>query len=418
MTTARPRSRGAPDSPAAPPPWTEGLELTDEQRTAQAGFADFARREILPHADRWDREEHLPGEVVRALADEGHLGAWAPREHGGAGLDPVTFGLLNEALGHACSSVRSLLTVHSMVIRAVTRWGGSRLRSRWLPALASGTAVGAFALTEPEAGSDVASLRTAAEKTADGYRLTGGKRWITFGQAADVFVVFARCDDGPAAFLVERDAPGCTVEPVTGMLGTRAAMTAHLHFDGCAVPAEALVGRAGFGLNAVAADALETGRYSVAWGSAGLARACVEASARHAAAREQFGRPLAQHELVQRLITEMAVNTSAARLLCLRAGRLLHSADPQAVEAVWSAKYFAARSAFRAAADAVQVHGARGCGPDAPVQRLLRDAKIMEIIEGTTEIQQTVIAQSVVRELDGPAGLSAPAQNRGVHSGG
>ncbi|MGW5019747.1 acyl-CoA dehydrogenase family protein [Streptomyces cacaoi] len=415
MTAPGPPGTRNGSGPAAPAPWTEGLELTGEQRAAQAGFAEFAARVVAPYADRWDREERLPGEVVRALADSGHLGAVVPADQGGSGLDAVTFGLLNEALGHACSSVRSLLTVHSMVARAVLRWGSRALRDRWLPALARGTAVGAFALTEPEAGSDVAGLRATAEETSGGYRLTGGKRWITCGQFADVFLVFARCPGGPAAFLVERDTPGCTVEPVTGMLGTRAAMTGHVDLDGCEVPAEALVGRVGFGLNAVAADALETGRYSVAWGSAGLGRACVEAAARHAATRCQFDRPLAQHQLVQRLLTEMAVGTGAARLMCLRAGRLLGSRDPQAVEAVWAAKYAAARSAFRAAADAVQVHGAHGCGPDSPVQRLLRDAKVMEIIEGTTEIQQTVIAQSVVRELAGPAKGPVPSENRGAH---
>lgn len=408
MTAPGPQPEEDPARPDGAPPWTDGLELSDAQRLAQTGFAEFARTRILPHADRWDRDERLPPEVVGALADSGHLGALIPPEQGGSGWEPVMFGLLNEALGHACSSVRSVLTVHSMVSRAVARWGSPRQRARWLPALAGGTAVGAFALTEPEAGSDVAALRTTAEETADGYRLTGSKRWITYGQAADVFLVFARCTGGPAAFLVERDAPGSTVEPVTGMLGTRAALTAQLRLEGCPVPSEALVGRAGFGLSAVAADALEIGRYSVAWGCAGLGRACVEAAARHAAVRHQFGQPLARHQLVQRLITEMDVNTGAARLLCLRAGRLLDRRAPQAVEAVWAAKYFAARSAFRAAADAVQVHGAQGCGPGSRVQRLLRDAKVMEIIEGTTEIQQTVIAEAVVREQAGPLAAQPP----------
>lgn len=376
--------------------WAAEYGLTDEQAKHQQQFAEFTEQFVRPYADRWDAAEDLPGDVVRALAERGWLGAQAAARHGGAGHDAVTLGLLTEALGYGCSSVRSLLTVHGMAVQAVTRWGSRALRERWLPELGSGRVVGAFALTEPGAGSDAASLQATAQEVPGGYRLTGTKRWITFGRIAGVYLLFARTGAGVTAFLVERESAGLQVEPVGGLLGTRAAMTAELHLDGCFVPAQNLVGRAGFGLSAVAAAALEWGRYSVAWGSAGVARACVDASAAYAVSRTQYGQPIGEHQLVQRMLTEMAVGAHTARLACLHAGRLMDGRAPQAVPAVWSAKYLAARAAFRAAADAVQVHGANGCGAGSPVQRFLRDAKVMEIIEGTTEIQQTIIARSVL----------------------
>ena len=387
--------RPAADAPAGAE-WTEPHGLCAEHLKAQARFAEFTRAHILPYADRWDREERLAPDVAGLLAEPGYLGSLVPSGYGGADLDAVEFGLLHEAVGYGCSSARSLLTVHSMVCQAIARWGGPQLRERWLPELAAGRGVAAFALTEPESGSDVASLAMAAEPAGGGYRLTGRKRWITCGQIASAFLVFARSPRGHAAFVVERDRPGLTVEPVRGLLGTRAAMTADLRFDGCVVPGDAMVGRPGFGLSAVAAGALEWGRYSVAWGCAGLSRACLDASARYAVRRRQFGKPIGEHQLVQGLVADMAVEARAARLLCIDAGRLIGTGDPQAVEATWTAKYFAAGAAFRAAAAAVQIHGANGCADGYPVQRYLRDAKIMEIIEGTAQIQQTFIADSTL----------------------
>ncbi|MEK8173924.1 acyl-CoA dehydrogenase family protein [Streptomyces sp. M19] len=278
----------------------------------------------------------------------------------------MTFGLLNEETGRACSSVRSLVTVHSMAARAVARWGTHAQREHWLPRLATGAAVGAFAMTEPGAGSDVQALETTARRTGDGFVLDGEKRWITFGQRADVYLLFARLADRPAAFLVERDAPGLAVRPVENILGTRASMLAELSLTGCAIPAEAALGRPGFGLAAVAADALELGRYSVAWGAVGLGQACLDASLDYADRRRQFGAKLREHQLVRRMLADMATGTSAARLLCQQAGWLREAAGPKGVHATWLAKYAATTTAFRSAADAVQIHGAHGCGGEYP----------------------------------------------------
>ncbi|PZG47438.1 acyl-CoA dehydrogenase [Spongiactinospora gelatinilytica] len=376
--------------------------LTDVQNKILQSHRRFAEDEIAPHANAWDREGRVPREVVAAMGAAGHLGALIPAEYGGTELDMTEFGLLNEAIGFGCSSVRSVLTVHSMVSQAVTRWGNPEQRRAWLPGLATGEQVGAFALSEAEAGSDVAQITTVAENDGDGYLLSGTKRWITYGQGADVFLVFARHNGRHSAFVAGRDTPGLTVVPIDGMLGTRASMLAEVRFDNCRVPRSALLGRPGFGLAPIAAAALDVGRYSVAWGSVGLAQSCLELSLGHARERRAFGGPVFDHQLVQRLITDMATGVSAARLLCLQAGELVQGGAPTAVAAVWMAKYFASTSAFRAASDTVQIHGAYGCDPDGSPQRLFRDAKVMEIIEGSTQIQQTMIARLVPYEEKRP----------------
>ncbi|MFJ8005320.1 acyl-CoA dehydrogenase family protein [Streptomyces fagopyri] len=385
------------------------VQLSRAQTEARETYESFAHDHIAPFANDWDLKGELPEDFLAAFAEDGHLGAIVPAAYGGGEVDPITFGLLNEETGRACSSVRSLVTVHSMVAHAVTRWGSERQRARWLPRLATGGSVGAFALTEPGAGSDVQGLAATARRTDDGFVLNGEKRWITFGRRADVYLLFARLEGRPTAFLVERRNPGLDVRPVEGVLGTRASMLADLSLTDCRVPADAVLGRPGFGLAAVAADALELGRYSVAWGCVGLSQACLDASLDYAEQRQQFGARLRDHQLVQRMLADMATGTSASRLLCQQAGWLRAAGDQQGVHATWLAKYFATTTAFRAASDAVQIHGARGCGGDYPVQRYLRDAKVMEIIEGSTELQQTTIAGSAYQNHAASSSFTAPA---------
>jgi glutaryl-CoA dehydrogenase (non-decarboxylating) len=369
------------------------LELSAEQRQARAGFRAFTAAEIAPHAGRWDREEAIPLELIRRLRERGYLGSNVSPDHGGLGRDMITYGLLTEEIAKGCSSVRSLLTVHDMVAHAVQRWGSREQKERWLPRLARGEILGALALSEPHAGSDAKSIETTAtENAGDGWVLDGRKKWTTFGQIADLFLIFAQAgDEKPAAFLVERETPGLTVRPLQGILGTRASMLAEIELRGCRVAQESLVGRIGFGISHVAAAALEHGRYSVAWGSVGIAQACLDACRSYAAERRQFGVPLADHQLIRRLLADMIVDVRAARLLCLRAGWLRDAADPGAFMETMAAKYFASRVAVRAANDAVQLHGANGCSDDYPVGRYLRDAKVMEIIEGSTQIQQITL---------------------------
>ncbi|MDF5753560.1 acyl-CoA dehydrogenase family protein [Spongiactinospora sp. TRM90649] len=369
--------------------------LTDVQDKLLREYRRFVQSEIEPHVNVWDQEGRVPREVITSMADQGFMGALIPAEYGGSKLNMIEFGLLNEAIGYGCSSIRSVLTVHSMVSQAVTRWGTQEQRAAWLPRLARGEWIGAFALSEAGAGSDVAQIGTVATADGDDYVLDGVKRWITYGQGADVFLVFARSKGRYSAFVVERDTPGLTVSPIDGMLGTRASMIAELRFENCRVPRSALLGRAGFGLAPVASAALDIGRYSVGWGSIGLAQSCLELSLGHARERRAFGVPILDHQLVQRLVTDMATGVSAARLLGLQAGELVQAGDSKAVAAVWMAKYFASTTAMRSASDTVQIFGAHGCDPAGSPQRLFRDAKVMEIIEGSTQIQQTMIARLI-----------------------
>ncbi|HEU5382587.1 MAG TPA: acyl-CoA dehydrogenase family protein [Ktedonobacteraceae bacterium] len=368
--------------------------LTEQQKSAQASFRAFARAEIVPYADQFDQEERTPRALIEKMAQQGFLGAIVSEEWGGGSMDMVTLGILHEEIGYGCSSLRSLLTVHSMVSYAIQKWGSKQLKARWLPLLASGERIGAFALSEPNVGSDAKSVETTASPRGDRYILQGRKKWITYGQIADVFLVFAQVDGKISAFLVERDTPGFSTTPIHGMLGTKASMLAELHFQDCSVPKENLVGGIGFGLASIATSALDIGRYSVACGSVGITQACLDASLAFTSTRKQYGVLLKEHQLIRQMITEMITSVKAARLLCNHAGYLKDIGDPTTLMETFIAKYFASTTAVKAANDAVQIHGALGCSSEYPVQRYLRDAKIMEVIEGSTQIQQINIAMS------------------------
>ncbi|PSB49520.1 acyl-CoA dehydrogenase [Cyanosarcina cf. burmensis CCALA 770] len=368
------------------------LDLTPQQQKAQAEFKAFTDRAIVPFADRADREEKTPPESIAQLARHGYLGATIPPEYGGCGMDTIAYGLLSETIGRGCASLRSLLTVHTMVAQALLKWGSTAQKNQWLPKLATGEAIAAFGLTEPNVGSDAQRIETTATLEGNAYILNGSKKWITYGQIADVFSIFAQCDGKPTAFLVEKNAPGLSIEPIFGMLGARASMLAELRFDRCRIPRENLVGKVGFGLSCVASAALDYGRYSVAWGCVGIAQACLEACLHYTSVRQQFGTYLKEHPLIRQLISDMITQTKAARLLCYQAGYLRQIGDPKSIAETSIAKYFASTTAMKAASDAVQIHGANGCSPAFSVERYWRDAKIMEIIEGSTQIQQLTIA--------------------------
>jgi glutaryl-CoA dehydrogenase (non-decarboxylating) len=367
------------------------LELTVAQRAARDEFRDFVAAEILPHADRWDREAAISRQVIDALRARDYLGSNVAGKFGGVGRDMITYGLLTEEVARGCSSVRSLLTVNDMVAHAIQRWGSAEQRQRFLPALARGRMLAALALSEPNAGSDAGSVETTAVDSSGGWVLNGHKKWTTFGQIAGLFLVLAQFEGQPTAFLVEREAAGLTVRPLQGVWGTRASQLAELTFEECCIPRGNLIGRIGFGLSHVVGAALDHGRYSVAWGAVGIGQASLDACRRYTAERRQFGVPLADHQLIRRLLTDMIVNVRAARLLCLRAGWLRDQRDPGAQMETMAAKYFASTTAVRAANDAVQIHGANGMSDEFPVGRYLRDAKVTEIIEGSTQIQQIAL---------------------------
>jgi glutaryl-CoA dehydrogenase (non-decarboxylating) len=370
------------------------IELSAQQKNAKAEFRAFVNEEIFPNAGEWDKKEFTPPELIKKVAERGFLGAILPEEFGGKGMDMITYGILNEEIGRGCSSIRSLLTVHNMVAHALCKWGNKSQKEYWLPKLASGEIIAAFALSEPNVGSDAKSVETTAKLTGDSYILNGHKKWITYGQIANVFLVFAKCEDKPTAFLVEKNSPGFSVKPMSGILGTRASMVAELQFDNCHVPLENLVGKLGFGFSYIASSALDYGRYSVASGCVGIAQACLEACIKYTNERKQFGVYLKEHQLIRQKITQMIANVKAARLLCYQAGYLKDINDPNSIIETSIAKYFASTVATKVANDAVQLHGGNGCSSEYPVERYLRDSKIMEIIEGSTQIQEITIAES------------------------
>lgn len=373
------------------------IEFTPEQLKYKEEFRIFVNTVIIPDADRNDRDEQMCSGMYKKMSEKGYMGSMIPSRYGGLEMDMITLGLLNEEFGRGCSSARSLLTVHGMVALAINKWCAQEQKDYWLSKMASGEVIGAFGLTEPNVGSDAKSVETTAVLDGDYYILNGRKKWITMGQIADLFLIFARCEDKPTAFLVERKSPGFSTKPIKGLMGARASMIAEVIMENCRIPKENIIGAVGTGLSHVAMSSLDYGRYTVACGCVGLAQACLVESLRYARKRRQFGQALRKNQLIQKIITEMVVNIEAARLLCLNAGYLKEIGDPESIMAIWNAKYFASKMAVQVASDAVQIHGANGCCRDYPVERYYRDAKINEIIEGTTQMHEVMIATNAFR---------------------
>ncbi len=375
------------------------FEFTDEQRLIQETARDFTDREIIPVARENDRNEHFDTDLVKKLGDMGYLGPIVAEEYGGRGLDYRTYALIVEEIGRGDSSARTVVSVQtSLVCSSIQRWGSEEQKHEWLPRLCSGEILGCFGLTEPDTGSDAANLKTRAEKTADGWRITGSKQWISMGNYAKVALVFAQTDPemkhrGLAAFLVPTDSPGYSSTSVHGKLGLRASDTAELSFDGIEVGDEALMGDVGDGFK-VAMSALDSGRYSVAAGCVGICQGCVDASVAYSKEREQFGRPIAAFQLVQEMIADMTVDTHAARALVWRAGWLKDSERPSTTETS-VAKLFSTEAAVRNANLAIQVHGGSGYVDDYPVERYLRDARVTTLYEGTSQIQKLIIGRAM-----------------------
>lgn len=375
------------------------IALNDRQLNAKAEFDAFAEREVMPLAQRHDQEERIAPEVIRKVAQAGYLGALVPREYGGTELDMVTVGILNESIGRACAAVRSLLTVHGMATLGISRWGSDEQKERWLPSLAAGEAIGAFALTEPRAGSDAQGITATAELHGDHYVLNGTKKWTTMGQIADLFILFAKCEGQHTAFLVERSSPGFSAKPITGMMGARGSMLAELTLENCRVPAANVLGQVGTGWSHVGLTCLDYGRYSIAFGCVGLGQACLDSSLSYANSRRQFGKLLGTNQLIQKMLTEMVVQVQAARLLCYEAGYFKDIADPDSIMKTWIAKYFASTMLTKVAADAVQIHGANGCHNGHPVERYFRESKVNEIVEGTSQMHEVLIANHALRSI-------------------
>ncbi|TDF41783.1 acyl-CoA dehydrogenase [Alteromonadaceae bacterium M269] len=365
---------------------------TDQMTQYQAEFRAFAQDQVEPYAAEHDRSQKIADHIVPQLAQRGYLAPFLDKKWMGKCLDMVTISLLHEEIGAACSSVRSLLTVHGMAASAINRWGKSALQDKVLPALVHGDLIGAFALSEPNAGSDLEGIETTATLHKDGYVLNGKKKWITFGQLADLYLLLAKSEKGPIAFIVERQLAGLDVVPIDGMTGTRGSMVAQLNFNDVLVPHENVLASPAFG-NAVMLNALNFGRLSVASGSVGIIQACLNASLVYADKVQRFGEPLRNHQLIAQMISNMTTDLAASRLLCRAAAESIDKDTPDHVQSTFLAKYFSSTAAMRAATNTVQIHGANGCNESFPAERLMRDAKVMEIIEGTTQILQVNIAE-------------------------
>ncbi|KAA6222787.1 acyl-CoA dehydrogenase [Streptomyces albofaciens JCM 4342] len=376
------------------------LELSEEQAAVRQLAEDFVDREIVPHAAAWDRAERVDRAVVKKLGELGFLGLTVPEEYGGSGGDHLAYALVTEELGRGDSAVRGIVSVSlGLVAKTIAAWGDEDQKRRWLPPLTSGEAVGCFGLTEPGTGSDAGSLATRAVRDGDGsYVINGSKMFITNGTWADVVLLFARTGDAPghkgvSAFLVPADTPGLERREIHGKLGLRGQATAELVLQDVRVPADAMLAPEGKGFS-VAMSALAKGRMSVAAGCVGIARAALDAAVGYATEREQFGRTIAHHQLVQELISDIAVDVDAARLLTWRVADLIDRGEPFATEAS-KAKLFASEAAVRAANNALQVFGGYGYIDEYPVGKLLRDARVMTLYEGTSQIQKLVIGRAL-----------------------
>ena len=369
------------------------FSLSDEQELIRASAAEFCAREVVPHARDWDREEDIDRALVGKLAEVGYLGAWE--------LDTISYALIMEELGKADSSVRGIVSVNvGLVGKTIAKWGTEAQQREWLPPLASGDALGCYALTEPGSGSDPSSLVTRASREGDAWVLSGSKIFITLGSWAGLALVFARTGEegarGLTCFLVPTDTDGFSATRIKGKLGLRAQDTAELTLDGVQVPDANRLGGEGDGFK-VAMSALDNGRISLAAGCVGIAQGCLDACLRHAAERYQFGKPIASHQLVQELIAEIAVETEAARLLTWRAATLADAGVRHTLESS-VAKYYASEASVRAANAAVQVHGGYGYIDEYPVGKYLRDARVTTLYEGTSQIQKLIIGRALTGE--------------------
>ncbi|WNI25637.1 acyl-CoA dehydrogenase family protein [Streptomyces sp. ITFR-16] len=375
------------------------LELSEEQAAVRQLARDFVTRDIAPHVVEWDRAESVDRSIVKKLGSLGFLGLTVPEEYGGSGGDHLAYCLVTEELGRGDSSVRGIVSVSlGLVAKTIAAWGDEEQKRRWLPRLTAGDAVGCFGLTEPGTGSDAGNLTTRAVRDGGDYVINGGKMFITNGTWADVVLLFARTNDTPghrgiSAFLVPADAPGLTRRTIHGKLGLRGQATAELALEDVRVPASALLGPEGKGFS-IAMSALAKGRMSVAAGCVGIAQAALDAAVGYAGEREQFGKSIASHQLVQELISDISVDTDAARLLTWRVADLIDRGEPFATAAS-QAKLFASEAAVRAANNALQVYGGYGYIDEYPVGKLLRDARVMTLYEGTSQIQKLIIGRAL-----------------------
>ena len=377
------------------------FRLDDEQQEIQGLVRRFAQNEIVPHAERWDEESHFPREIMRPLAEMGLMGTLVPDAYGGAQLSRLAGTLIYEQIAQADMSTAVWLSVHNMIGGLIHRFGTEAQRSRWLPSLASGEALGAFSLSEAHAGSDAANVRCKAERSGDGWVLNGTKFWVTSAGVADLYVVFARTDErsgakGITAFVVERDTPGFSIGKLERKMGLHASPTGELIFESCHIPDGNRLGAEGEGLR-IALSSLSGGRINIGAIATGVAQAALDVATRYARERQAFGQAIGGFEGIQFMLADMAMRVEASRLMVYRAASVMDAGE-DATQAAAMAKCFATDNAMAVTTDAVQVLGGAGYVRDWPVERYMRDVKVAQIFEGTNQIQRLVIARGLLGE--------------------
>jgi butyryl-CoA dehydrogenase len=378
------------------------FDLSEEERMIQQTAREFAEAEIAPVAAENDAKAQFPRDIVKKLGELGFMGMLVPEKYGGAGMTNFCLVLALEEINRVCASTGVTMSVqNSLVCSPIIKYGTDEMKEKYLPVLASGERLGAYALSEAEAGTDAASIQARGVKDGDHFVLNGTKSWITTGADAEVYIVFVKTDPaqrakGISAFVVDRDAKGFSVGKKEDKLGLRASSTTELIFEDCRIPARNMLGSEGEGFK-IALSTLDGGRIGIGTQAVGIARACLEASVAYANQREQFGRKIGEFQAIQWKIADMATQIDAARLMVFRASRLRDQNQPHTREAAM-AKLFASEVANRVARDAVQIHGGAGYLKDFAVERFYRDARITEIYEGTSEVQRIVISRAVLQE--------------------
>lgn len=376
------------------------FSFTEEQNILRQTVRKFVDNEILPHIREWDEKGEFDPKIMNRLAELGLMGVCIPEKYGGSGMDYNSLAIVCEELERGDTAFRTAVSVHTgLNSMTILQWGNEEQKQKYLVPLAKGEKIGAFGLTEPNAGSDVAAMNTTAEKQGDYYILNGSKTWISLADIADVFIVFAYTDKskkhhGISAFIVERGMPGFSSKAIKGKLGIRAGNTGELFFDNLKVPKENLLGEEGEGFK-IAMSALDNGRFTVAAGACGLIMACLEASVKYCHERKTFGKEIGKHQLVQQMIANMEAGLQMSRLLVYRAGWLKNQGKRNTRETSL-AKWQACDFANKAADDAVQIHGAYGYSNEYPVERYLRNSKAPVIYEGTREIHTIMQAEYVL----------------------
>jgi len=379
------------------------VELTEEQELIQKTAKEFSAHKIRPVAAELDREGRFPKELIGMLGELGFLGIMVPEEYGGSGFDCLTYVIALEEIAVSCASTAIIMSVNnSLVCDPILAFASEGQKRSYLPELSTGKRLGCFALSEPEAGSDPASMRTLAVKKGKSYVINGTKSWITNGAEADTAILFAATDPskkhhGISAFIIDMDTPGVKVGKLEHKLGIKASSTAQLFFEECRVPDSAILGEEGDGFK-IAMSTLDGGRIGVAAQAVGIARAALEESVRYSKERKAFGKPISNFQGLQFMIADMATKLEASRLLTWQSAVMKDRKENYSKKSAM-AKLFASETAMWVTTKAIQIHGGYGYTVDYPVERFFRDAKITEIYEGTSEIQRNVIARETLKEI-------------------